>query len=309
MKILLLGANGQVGFELHRSLAPLGEVVPATRDGTLAGERACERGDLADPDGLHALVARVAPAWIVNAAAHTAVDAAEDDPAAAQALNRDALEAIGAAARGAGAAVLHFSTDYVFAGDARAPYREDDATAPVNAYGRSKLAGERVLSDSGTPHVVFRTAWVYSSRGRNFLLAMLKLAAARERLGVVADQRGAPTPARLLAEVAAHAIAHNAVARDRGHWGTFHVTASGIASWHEFATEIVARASAAGLLPRAVPVDPIASADFPTRARRPAWSVLDCTRVERSFGLVMPHWREGVARCIAEIAAARERTS
>ena len=307
MKILLLGANGQVGFELHRSLAPLGELVAATRDGSLAGDDACEQADLADPDGLRALVARVAPSWVVNAAAYTAVDAAEDAAPLAQALNGDALAALGAAARDVGADVLHFSTDYVFAGDARSAYREDDACAPVNAYGRSKLAGELALRESGARHLVFRTAWVYSSRGRNFLLSMLKLAATRERLGIVSDQLGAPTPARLLADVAAHAMTRATAAGDGACWGTFHVTASGIASWHDFACEIVARAAAAGLLPRAVPIDPIASGDFPTRARRPAWSVLDCSRLERVFGLVMPHWRCGVARCIAEIAAARSR--
>lgn len=305
MKILLLGANGQVGFELHRSLATLGDVVPATRDGVLEGDVACERADLADAAGVRRLISRVSPAWIVNAAAYTAVDAAEDDTATAQAINGDALATIGAAARDAGAAVLHFSTDYVFAGDASGPYREDDATAPVNAYGRTKLAGEHALRASGARHLLFRTAWVYASRGRNFLLTVLKLAATRERLRIVSDQRGAPTSARLLADVAAHAIARNGAAGGRDAPCTFHVAAAGVASWHEFAAEVVGRACAAGLIPRVVPVDPIASADFPTRARRPAWSVLDSTRIEESFALVMPHWREGVARCVAEIAAAR----
>ncbi|WP_257387770.1 SDR family oxidoreductase, partial [Tahibacter caeni] len=197
MKILLLGANGQVGFELQRSLAPLGDVVPATRSGTLPGALPCERADLHDADALRALCERVAPRLVVNAAAHTAVDRAEDEEALVQQANGAAPGVLGAWAAANGAAVVHYSTDYVFDGSGLRPYREDDATAPLGAYGRSKLAGEQALRDSGAEFLNFRTAWVYAARGANFLRTMLRLARERERLGVVADQRGAPTPARL----------------------------------------------------------------------------------------------------------------
>lgn len=302
MRILLLGANGQVGFELHRSLTPLGEVVAATRSGRLPGGAACEVADLARPDTLPALVARVAPRWIVNAAAYTAVDQAEDEDALAHTVNGVAPGVLGAAAKAGGASVLHFSTDYVFAGDARAPYREDDRTGPLGAYGRSKLDGEQALRDSGARHVLFRTAWVHAARGRNFLRTMLRLAATRERLAVVADQHGAPTPARLLADVAVHAI--RAATRDAAAdcEGTFHVAAAGSTTWFGFAQEVIARGVEAGLLERAPEVAPVASVDYPTRARRPAYSVLDNGRISRELGLVLPDWRAGVAQCIAEIA-------
>ena len=304
MKILLLGANGQVGFELHRSLAPVGEIVPATRTGVLPGGAPCEISALDDGASLEALVARTRPDWVVNAAAYTAVDRAEDDEVAAARANGDAPGVIGRAASRIGAAVLHFSTDYVFDGAATTPYREDDPTAPLGAYGRSKLAGEQALAASGAKHLVFRTAWVYGARGQNFLRTMLRLAAERDRLKVVSDQRGAPTPARLLADVAAHAVTRLGCGARDG-WGVHHVAARGETSWHGFAQAIVDAAAEAGLLERAPEVVAIRSEDFPTRARRPAYSVLDPSRIETLLGLRMPPWRDGVVRCIAEIAESR----
>ncbi len=309
MKLLLLGANGQVGFELHRSLAPLGEIVAATRTGALPGASACERADLAETGALATLIDRVAPDWIVNASAYTAVDRAEDERELARRVNGDALRVIGERARARGAAVLHYSTDYVFGGNGTRPYREDDATAPLNAYGASKLAGEVALRESGARHLVFRTAWVYASRGQNFLRTMLKLAATRDRLTVVADQRGAPTPARLLAEVAAHAIARFGPETPADRWGIYHVAASGETSWCEFARTIVERAAAAGLIGRAPEVAAIASTDYPTRARRPAYSVLDTGKIERALGLAMPPWERGVEACIAEVVESTRATT
>lgn len=302
MSILLLGADGQVGFELHRSLAPLDAIVAATLSGRLPGGAGCERTDLADHDALAALVRRVAPAWIVNAAAYTAVDRAEDDYATAARINGDALGVLGAEAARIDAAVLHFSTDYVFAGDASRPYRESDPTVPVNAYGRSKLAGEQALRASGAKHVLLRTAWVYGARGHNFLLTMLRLAGSRDRLTVVDDQRGSPTPARLLADVSAHAM--RVLQGEHAPWGTYHVTAAGETSWCGFATAIAAAARAAGLIERDPVVAPIASRDYPTHAQRPAYSVLDCSMLEHTFGLRLPHWRDGLAACMAELAEA-----
>lgn len=302
MSILLLGANGQVGYELHRSMAPLDHVVAATSSGMLPGGAACERVDLADPDALAGVLRRVAPAWIVNAAAYTAVDRAESETDLADRVNAGALAVIGAEAARLDAAVLHFSTDYVFAGNAGRPWRETDTPAPLNAYGRSKLAGEEALRASGARYLILRTAWVYGARGANFLLTMLRLARTRERLAVVGDQRGSPTPARLLAEVAAHLVRD--LGRGDPNWGTYHLSAAGETTWHGFATEIVASAHRAGLLARKPEVDAIATSDYPTPAARPAYSVLDCAMLEQTFGLRLPHWRDGLEACIAELAQA-----
>ena len=206
MKILLLGANGQVGFELQRALAPLGELVCATRSGTLSGGAVCARGDIADFDRLAALLDRVAPTLIVNAAAYTAVDRAEDEPDLARRINGEAVGGLGAWARRHAALVVHYSTDYVFDGQGRAPYAVDAPTAPLGAYGASKLAGEVALRASGAEHLILRTAWVYAARGANFLRTMLRLARERDRLTVVDDQRGAPTPARLIATATVAAL-------------------------------------------------------------------------------------------------------
>lgn len=299
MKFLLLGADGQVGHELHRALAPLGEVVAATRRGVLADGAACATVDLADFGTIDRTIREVRPDWIVNAAAYTAVDRAEDEGELALRVNGAALALIGSEARVIGAGVVHYSTDYVFAGDGTRPWREDDPVAPINAYGRSKLVGEHTLAATGCRHLTLRTAWVYAARGGNFLRTMLRLGAERERLSVVDDQHGAPTTARAIAECTAHAL------RAGTHEGLFHLAADGETTWHGFATAIFAAAHAASLIARVPEVTAIPSRDFPTRARRPAYSVLDSTRFAQAFGVRPPAWRVGLGHVIGELAAAR----
>lgn len=284
MRLLLLGATGQVGHELRRALAPLGTVVCAARSGVLADGSTCEVADFDQPQSLPALVARVAPDVVVNAAAYTAVDAAEQDRAAAFRANADAPRALADACAKRGALLVHYSTDYVFDGRATRPYREDDATAPLGVYGASKLAGELAVRDSGARHMVFRTAWVYASHGRNFLRTMLRLAAERDALRVVADQVGTPTPAALIADVTAAAL------RAPPRSGLWHLTAAGRTTWHGFAGEIVRQAHAAGMLAKAPPVVPITTGEFPTPAARPAYSCLDVARLQRDLDVVVPGW-------------------
>lgn len=305
-KILLLGANGQVGFELRRALAPLGELTTATRSGELVPGLPCERVDLTEANALDALLERVQPTLVVNAAAYTAVDRAEDEPDLAQRINAEVPAELGHWAAAHDAAVLHYSTDYVFAGDARTAYREDDPTAPLGAYGRSKLAGEQALAASGAAYITLRTAWVYATRGKNFLLSMLRLAREHDELRIVADQIGSPTPAALIAHTSAALLARwlsldGADRRARG--GTYHLTSSGHASWCDFATAIVARAQRIGLLQRAPTVTPITTADYPTPAQRPAWSVLDCQRVQETFGLYLPSWQAGLDSVLIDLKA------
>lgn len=286
MRILLFGANGQVGHALRASLAPLGEVVCTTRSGQLEGGVSCEVADFDDPASLPALVARIAPDVVVNAAAYTAVDRAEQEPGAAFRANAEAPGAIAAACARRGALLVHYSTDYVFDGTATRPYREDDPTAPLGVYGASKLAGEDAVRGSGARHMVFRTAWVYAGHGRNFLRTMLRLAAERDELRVVADQVGTPTSARLIAEVTAAAL-RSRVAES----GLWHLTAAGRTSWHGFAQAIVDHAHARGILASPPRVTPITTAEFPTPARRPAWSCLDTSELESTFEIVLPAWQ------------------
>lgn len=297
MRILLLGANGQVGAELRRSLAPLGEVVAATRDGMLDGGARCELADFDAPASLPTLVDRIAPEVVANAAAYTAVDRAESEPEAAFRANAQAPAALAEACAARGALLVHYSTDYVFDGAADRPYREDDPTAPLGVYGRSKLAGEQAIRASGARHLILRTAWVYAARGRNFLLTMLRLASERDVLRVVSDQIGSPTPAALIADVTAHLLRAGA-----GRSGTWHLTASGHTSWHGFAEAIFAEALRTGLLPRAPQVLPIGTDEYPTPARRPAWSVLDNSALQRDFGLPLPHWRDALPGVLASLA-------
>lgn len=306
MRILLLGANGQVGFELRRSLAPLGDVVAATRSGELAGGDPCAVADLADADSLAAALDAAHADVVVNAAACTAVDRVEDEPESADRINHRAVGEIGAWAVAHGARVVHYSTDYVFDGAATRPYREDDPTAPLGVYGRSKLAGEDALRASGAGHLVFRTSWVYAARGHNFLRTMLRLAGERDELRVVADQVGAPTPARWIADATAAALAQWPDA-DSGHAldGTYHLVARGHCSWFDFAEAIFDGAVARGLLPRVPHLVAIASADYPVRARRPACSVLDCAKLENAFGLQLRDWRDGLRAVLDEVAGPR----
>jgi dTDP-4-dehydrorhamnose reductase len=293
VKLLLLGANGQVGRELRAALAPLGAVVCASRDGNLGDQATGETADLSEPQTLVALLDRINPDVIVNAAAYTAVDRAEDEEALASRINAEALAVLGAWAAQKQALVVHYSTDYVFDGRGTRPYAEEDDTCPLGAYGRSKLEGELALRVSGAPHFIFRTAWVYAAHGQNFLLTMLRLGAERDELRVVADQIGAPTSAASIAAGTARAIDHWRRADDTGRsslQGTYHLVASGQTSWQGFASTIFAKAKAAGIIGKSPVVSAISSAEFPTRATRPGYSVLDNALFQRTFGVVLPDW-------------------
>ncbi|HEX7340769.1 MAG TPA: dTDP-4-dehydrorhamnose reductase [Rhodanobacteraceae bacterium] len=306
MTILILGGNGQVGRELHRTLAPLDPLVIATRDGRLANGDACEIADLAQPDTLPALLVRVAPTIIVNAAAHTAVDRAESEPELAHRINGEAVGVIARWAAAHDVLMVHYSTDYVFGGTGTRPWREDDATAPLGAYGASKLIGEQALRASGAHHMLFRTAWVYAAHGHNFLKTMLRLGAEREQLGVIDDQHGTPTPANLIAEVTATALRQWQAADAVGHAvreGTFHLVADGDTTWCGFARAIMQRAVTRGLLARAPAVNAIPSSAYPLPAQRPTWSVLDTTRLRNTFGIDLPHWTVGLDHVLAELAS------
>ena len=293
MKLLLLGGNGQVGRELRRSLAPLGELVVATRDGIDADVAV----DFEASASLAKFIRDVDADVVVNAVAYTAVDQAEADADAAFRINAEAPAAIAAACVDTGALLVHYSTDYVFDGSASRPYREDDATSPLGVYGASKLAGEQAIRASGARHAILRTAWVYASHGKNFLLTMLRLASERDELRVVADQVGTPTSAAWIADATAGLIRHGVA--DAGTW---HLVASSETSWHGFACAIMEDAQARGLLARMPSVLPITTDEFPTPARRPANSVLDTTRLRSDFGIVPPDWRDGLRATLDEIA-------
>lgn len=296
MKILLLGANGQVGHELRRSLAPLGEIIATTRSGRLEDGAPCGIVDLDKPDSLDGLVERTAPDWIVNAAAYTAVDRAESEVDAAFRANAESPGMLAAACARRGVKLVHYSTDYVFPGDGDRPYREDDATSPLGVYGASKLAGEEAIRAASDAHLIFRTAWVYASHGRNFLLTMLRLGAEHEELRVVADQIGTPTPAALIADVTAQVMASSPRAA-----GVFHLTAQGQASWQEFASAIFAGAYRRGLLAREPRVVPIATVDYPTPAMRPGFSCLDTARLRDDLAITLPTWERGLDRVLDEL--------
>jgi dTDP-4-dehydrorhamnose reductase len=295
VKILLLGANGQLGQELQRALAPLGAIVATTRSGVLPDGGACEVADFDQPASLTALLDRLRPSVVVNAAAYTAVDRAEEDRDAAFRANAEAPGVLARWCAQAGAPLVHYSTDYVFDGQGTRPYREDDATAPLGVYGASKLAGEDAIRAAGGRHLIFRTAWVYASHSANFLRTMLRVGADRDVLRVVADQVGTPTPAALIADVTVQALQHDGALS-----GTWHLTATGETSWHGFAEAIFAEAVAAGVLPRAPNVEAITTAEYPTPAKRPAYSHLDVAKLEQDFGVVLPSWQDGLKRVIAD---------
>ena len=296
-RILLLGATGQLGSELRRSLAPLGEIVAATRSGRI-DDAECEAADFADPQSLQPLVERVAPDIVVNAAAHTAVDRAEQERDLAFAINAEAPEVLARACAARDARLVHYSTDYVFDGRGTRPYREDDPTSPLGVYGHSKRAGELAVLGGSARHLLFRTAWVYAAHSHNFLRTMLRVGAERDELRVVADQVGTPTPAALIADVTARALQG-----DPQRSGVWHLTPTGQTSWHGFAEAIFEGAVARGLLARRPKVEAITTADFPTPATRPAYSVLDCTALQRDFGIQLPDWREGLAQTLDRLAS------
>ena len=296
MKILLFGANGQVGWELQRSLAPLGELVALGSKGAdgLAA-------DFLDPQGVAATVERVRPDVVVNAAAYTAVDKAESEPEAARTVNALAPQAIARAARRIGAPVVHYSTDYVFDGSGERPWREDDATGPLGVYGRTKLEGEQGIAAAQPQHLILRTSWVYAARGGNFAKTMLRLATERERLTVIDDQFGAPTGAELLADATAHAL--RSLLRDPALAGTYHVAAAGVTTWNGYARFVVGKAQQMGKDVKAGPgaIEPVATSAFPTPARRPHNSRLATERFRAAFGLALPPWERGVARMLQEL--------
>lgn len=297
MRFLVIGANGQVGHALLAALAPLGDVVASTRLGKLPDGRACLAADVADTASLAGLVHRAAADVVVNASAYTAVDRAEDEPDLAHRINADAPRALAAACAASGVPLVHFSTDYVFDGSGTRPYREDDATAPLGVYGASKWAGEQAVRDSGAAHKIFRLCWVHGPRGGNFLLTMLRLGRERDHLRVVADQVGAPTSALRIASGVARSLAAQPALS-----GTWHLSAEGETSWHGFATAIFQGAVERGLLARAPSVEAITSAEYPTRARRPAYSRLDTGRFQRDFGFHIGDWREGMAEVLDALA-------
>jgi len=294
MKILLLGANGQVGGELRRSLFSLGDVVLATRAGEIDG-MACELADFDQPDSLPGLIERVSPDIVVNAAAYTAVDRAEQEFDAAFRANAEGPKRIVQACAERGTLLVHYSTDYVFDGDSAQPYREQDFPSPLGVYGASKLAGEEAVR-AAAQHLIFRTSWVYGVRGHNFLLTMLRLGAEREELRVVGDQVGSPTPAYLIADLTAEAIVR------RLQPGTYHLTASGKTSWHGFAEAIMAKAVTHDLLSRAPRVVAIPTSDYPTPAKRPAYSLLDNTKLSDALGINIPDWETGLDAVMDELS-------
>lgn len=292
MKILLLGKNGQVGWELQRALAPLGELVALDRS---------EGADLGDNAALAAVVRAHAPQVIVNAAAYTAVDKAESDADAALQVNAHAPARLALEAKALGALLLHYSSDYVFDGSGDQPRAEDAPTGPLSVYGRSKLQGEQAIRASGCRHLILRTSWVYAARGGNFAKTMLRLAAEREQLKVIADQIGAPTGADLLADLSAHMIRATLDKPQLG--GLYHAVAAGETSWHAYAKHVIEFARARGAAIKVAPdqVLAIPTSDYPTPAQRPLNSRLATTKLQQAFGLTLPPWQQGVGRMLQEI--------
>ena len=296
MRILLLGCKGQVGWELQRSLAPLGELVACDFD--TPGDL---RADFSDSAALGALVRRVQPRLIVNSAAHTAVDKAESEPDLARAINATAPGVLAREAAALGALLVHYSTDYVFDGSGSAPRSEDAPTGPLSVYGRTKLEGEELIRASGCRHLILRTSWVYAARGGNFARTMLRLAAERESLNVISDQVGAPTGAELLADVTAHAVRQ--VLAEPALAGSYHCVAGGESNWFDYARFVIEWARAHGEPIRVAPdaIHPIPTNAYPTPATRPLNSRLCTDKLQQAFGLTLPHWQVGVERMLAEV--------
>lgn len=294
MKILLLGKNGQVGWELQRSLAPLGELIALDR----SSKDYC--GDLANLAGLAETVRQIKPAIIVNAAAHTAVDKAESEIQLAQTINADAVAVLAQETKLLNAWLIHFSTDYVFSGIGTMPWQETDATSPLSVYGTTKLAGERAIQSSACKHLIFRTSWVYGTRGNNFAKTMLRLAAERDTLTVINDQIGAPTGADLLADVTAHAL--RTVQKQPELSGLYHLVAAGETSWYGYANYVIDTAQKMGQNLKATieTIAPVPTSAFPTPAKRPHNSRMNTDKLHTNFALTLPHWQPGVRRMLAE---------
>lgn len=295
MKILLFGKNGQVGWELQRSLAPLGEVV------ALGSDSSDLCGDLTDLRGIAETVRVVAPDVIVNAAAHTAVDKAESEPELARTINALAPAVLAQESKRLNAWLVHYSTDYVFDGSGDKQWVETDPTGPLSVYGETKLAGEQLIGESGCKHLIFRTSWVYGARGGNFARTMLRLGQERDRLKVIDDQIGAPTGADLLADVTAHAI--RTARQNPDVSGLYHLTARGETSWHGYASFVLDYARRAGVALKVEPdaIYPVPSSAFPTQACRPHNSRLNTEKLQNAFDLHLPHWQTGLERMLEEI--------
>jgi dTDP-4-dehydrorhamnose reductase (EC 1.1.1.133) len=296
MNILLFGKTGQVGWELQRALAPLGNVIAVDVNST----EYC--GDFSKPNEVAETVRRIRPDVVVNAAAHTAVDKAESERDFAQLLNATSVEAIAREVGAIGGWLVHYSTDYVFPGTGDKPWRETDVPAPLNVYGETKLAGEKAVQQHCPKHLIFRTSWVYAGKGNNFAKTMLKLAKDREELSIIDDQYGAPTGAELLADCTAHAI-RTAMSKPEVA-GLYHLVAAGTTTWYAFAQMVFDEARKAGLTLALNKVNPIATEAYPTPAKRPGNSRLNTEKFQREFGLVLPPWENGVKRMLAELFAA-----
>jgi len=288
--ILLTGGSGQVGSELLTTLAPLGRLVAPSR-----GEL-----DLANPDAIRATVRELRPTCIVNAGAYTAVDRAESEADRCARVNAEAPGILAEESVRVGASIVHYSTDYVFDGRKRSPYREDDEPAPLNVYGRTKLEGERAVAASGARHLILRTSWVYGTRGSNFLRTMLKLAETRPTIRVVSDQTGSPTWSRSIAHVTAKVLERFLSASERAEPGVYHLTAAGSTTWYDFARAIFAASATRGATP-SPSVEPIVTAEYPTAATRPAYSVLDNEKIRRQFGVEIPDWRLDLDMVLTEL--------
>lgn len=293
MDILLFGKNGQVGWELQRALAPLGNLIALDR------HSADYCGDFENPQGIAETVRKLKPTVIVNATAYTAVDKAESDKEKAQLVNATAVEFLAKAAEECGALLVHYSTDYVFNGSGDKPWNEDDATEPMNVYGETKRQGEQAIARNMSKYLIFRTSWVYAARGNNFAKTMIRLAKDRETLSVINDQFGAPTGADLLADSTAHAIRVALVKPEVS--GLYHLIASGTTTWFEYAGMVIAQARAKGVELQVQTINPVETAAFPTPAKRPNNSRLNTTKFRETFGLVLPEWEAGVTRLIDEL--------
>jgi len=305
-KILLTGVNGQVGGDLLPLLEQMGHVIAPTRADL----------DLSDAQAIRRFVRDIKPQWIVNPAAYTAVDKAENEPDLAYAINAEAPRAFGETAAELGIPVIHFSTDYVFNGEGSVPWVETDVTSPLGVYGATKLAGEQALASTGAAHLIFRTSWVYSSRGKNFLLTILRLAQQKEELRIVNDQHGAPTWSRDLARMVAHVMRTtsgtttlSSLHAVRAVEGIYHAAGSGATTWFGFAQEFLRQAAAARAEVKFARLIPISSSEYPTPARRPTNSRLNCARLHKLFGFTLPPWQESAAAVISEALSKESQNS
>lgn len=315
MKILVLGANGQLGRELITALAPLGDLLVATRDGRPVNGHPALSVDLDLPVRLREVVRETAPDVLVNAAAYTAVDKAEEEPETAHRINAVAPGVLGEEMADRGGLLVHYSTDYVFSGESNRPWRETDPTVPINIYGHSKLGGEEAIRLSGCSHLILRSSWIYEARGHNFLRTMLRVGAERDRLDIVEDQTGAPTRARDIAGATGRILAGLAEPGGspaealNGRGGTYHLANAGQTTWFGYARELFAGAVELGLLERAPELHPTTSGAFGAPARRPAYSVLDSARIRETFGIELPPWQDSVASCLRELSENTQETT